>query len=216
MCLVNNAVYIAKERGEGWTATGAQFQQPYVFKTLFSHEPLIFSDVCETKSVKDALYLDMNEDLHEGEHNYIFVGKVGLFCPVRSGVGGGELVVLRNDKYNSATGAKGYRWLEADDVKKMSTDAGKVYSDIIDLSYYDNLVNDAIEAIDTYGDSEWFMSDDPVGEEASLPWYPPCGDSKIDICGECSKFDPVTKTCKDGYDLNGYIIERSTKNAKSK
>ena len=230
MCLVNNAVYIAKYKdgeheyklptGEpvntAWTATGAQFQQPYVFKTLFSHTPLIFSDVCETKSVKDALYLDMNENLGVDEHNYVFVGKVGLFCPVRSGVGGGELVVLRGDKYSSATGAKGYRWLEAEDVKKMTVDAGKVDGDIIDLAYYDNLVNDAVEAIDIYGDAEWFMSDDPVDDEESLPWYPPCGDEKIDICGECPKYNSETKTCSEGYDLNGYIIERSNKHGKSK
>ena len=217
MCLVNNAVYIAKDKEDHhWTATGAQFAQPYVFKTLFSHEPLAFADVCETKSVKDALYLDMNEDLGPDEHNYVFIGKVGLFCPVRSGVGGGELVVLRNDKYNSATGAKGYRWLEAEDVKKMSVDGGRVDSNIIDLSYYDNLVNDAISSIDIYGDAEWFMSDDPVEDESPLPWYPPCGDEKIDICGECPKFNHETKTCSDGYDLNGYIIERSQKYAESK
>lgn len=67
MCLVNNAVYIAKYKdskhaGE-WTATGTQFQIPYVFKKLFSHEEISFQDMCETKSVTSALYLDMNEDL---------------------------------------------------------------------------------------------------------------------------------------------------------
>ena len=64
ICLVNDAVYIAYERKDGWTATGAQFQQPYVFKTLFSGEPLIFKDFCETKTVSGgAIYLDMNEKL---------------------------------------------------------------------------------------------------------------------------------------------------------
>jgi hypothetical protein len=67
MCLVNDAVYIAKYKdgkhaGE-WTATGTQFAVPYVFKTLFSKEPIEFEDMCETKSVKTALYLDMNEEL---------------------------------------------------------------------------------------------------------------------------------------------------------
>ena len=67
MCLVNNAVYIAKYKdgkhaGE-WTATGTQFQIPYVFKKLFSREAITFEDMCETKSVTSALYLDMNEDL---------------------------------------------------------------------------------------------------------------------------------------------------------
>ena len=67
MCLVNDAVYIAKYKdgknaGE-WTATGTQFQVPYVFKKLFSKEEIIFEDLCETKSVTGALYLDMNENL---------------------------------------------------------------------------------------------------------------------------------------------------------
>ena len=64
MCLVNDAVYIAKYSmgGEGWTATGAQFAVPYVYKKLFSREPIVFEDLCETKSVTTALYLDMNEN----------------------------------------------------------------------------------------------------------------------------------------------------------
>lgn len=63
MCLVNDAVYIAKYKDGGWTATGTQFQVPYVFKTLFSHEDIRFEDMCETKSVSTAMYLDMNEGL---------------------------------------------------------------------------------------------------------------------------------------------------------
>ena len=63
MCLVNDAVYIAKYKDGGWTATGTQFAVPYVFKKLFSKEPIEFEDMCETKSVSTALYLDMNEQL---------------------------------------------------------------------------------------------------------------------------------------------------------
>lgn len=65
MCLVNDAVYIAKykdgKNAGKWTATGTQFQVPYVFKSLFSKEPIEFEDLCETKSVTGAIYLDMNE-----------------------------------------------------------------------------------------------------------------------------------------------------------
>ena len=86
MCLVNNAVYIARydepancmakygyvpgdvqDHPLGWTATGKQFQVPYVFKTLFSREPIEFKDMCETFSVSGALYLDMNELLPDVE-----------------------------------------------------------------------------------------------------------------------------------------------------
>lgn len=71
ICLVNNAVYIAKLADDDpvspgqWTATGAQFAEPYVFKTLFSHEELDFRDLRQIKSVQsnDGMWLDMNESL---------------------------------------------------------------------------------------------------------------------------------------------------------
>lgn len=72
-CIVNDAVYIAKykepviDKKTGkeiwWTATGKQFAVPYVFKTLFSKEPIGIGDMREAFSVKSALYLDMNETL---------------------------------------------------------------------------------------------------------------------------------------------------------
>ena len=169
MCLVNDAVYIAKYKdgkhaGE-WTATGTQFAVPYVFKKLFSGEPIEFEDMCETKSVATALYLDANEDLSENEHNYHFIGKVGSFCPIKPGCGGGELLREGKDKegnikYSSATGAKGYRWLESEMVKELGKE------DCIDRSYYDKLVNDAADTIAKYGDISWFISDDPyIGPE---------------------------------------------------
>lgn len=76
MTLVNDAVYIArydefgirnkkgKKAGE-WTATGKQFAVPYVFKTLFSRENLVFEDLCETFAVKTKLFLDVNEGLED-------------------------------------------------------------------------------------------------------------------------------------------------------
>ena len=159
MCLVNDAVYIAKYRNGGWTATGAQFAVPYVFKTLFSHEPIEFRDLCETKTVTSALYLDFNEALPEGEHDYRFVGKAGSFCPIMPGCGGGELLRESGEnKYASATGAKGYRWLESEMVQLLGKE------DTIDISYYKALVDGAVEEISKYCDFEWFVSDDPIAE----------------------------------------------------
>lgn len=82
MCLVNGSTYIAKfatqekcqemfgcipgdnkKHGGEWTATAKQFQVPYVFKTLFSKEPIEFEDMCEVFETKTALYLDKNENL---------------------------------------------------------------------------------------------------------------------------------------------------------
>ncbi len=189
MCLVNNAVYIAKymsadrckaqynyipekneKKGGTWTATGTQFQVPYVFKKLFSHEPIIFNDMCETKSVtKGAIYLDRNEDLPEGEHNYIFVGRVGQFCPIMDGNGGA--VLLRESGvtetgeriYAAVNGSKGYRWLESEMVYNLHLE------DAIDRLYFDSLADEAVETIEKYGDFEWFVSDD----EGEAPWQQP-------------------------------------------
>ena len=161
MCLVNDAVYIAKYKdgkhaGE-WTATGTQFQVPYVFKKLFSREPIEFDDMCETKSVSTALYLDVNENLGVDEHDYHFIGKVGRFCPIKEGCGGGELLREGKDKegnvkYSSATGAKGYRWLESEVVKELGKEQD------IDRSYYRTLVDDAVTTISKYGDFEQFIA----------------------------------------------------------
>lgn len=179
MCLVNDAVYIAKE-GDHWTATGAEFAVPYVFKTLFSHEPLTFDDYCVTKSVNTALYLDMNEDLpdvseyekelkkllkaeypdanHEAElerlidqgHNYVFVGRVGQFCPILKGCGGGELVSSRGESYYSVAGTKGFRFLESEMVKSLGKEKD------IDESYFLKMSTDAIDHISEFGDWDWF------------------------------------------------------------
>ena len=182
MCLVNDAVYIAKYKdgkhaGE-WTATGTQFAIPYTFKKLFSKEEITFEDMCETKSVgKGELYLDMNEHLPdvsaeekelektiktikkealiddtspllfnlidkkkeleeviEKSHNYVFIGRVGQFCPIKPGCGGGVLYRVHEGRYFAATGTKGYRWLESEMVKTLNKESD------IDRSYYDNLV----------------------------------------------------------------------------
>ena len=190
MCLVNDAVYIAKyqiphtDKKTGkdiwWTATGAQFAVPYVFKKLFSRDPITFDDMCETKAVSSSLYLDMNEELPESDHDYHFVGKVGLFCPIKPGCGGGELVREGTDKdgnvkYSSATGAKDFRWLESETVQILGKEKD------IDRSYYDKLVNAAVESISQYGDFERFIAEEPYKPLPGIdfppdedpPWYTP-------------------------------------------
>ena len=230
MCLVNDAVFIAKylspskcenlygyipskntknyEKHSGWTATGTQFQVPYVFKYLFSKEPITFDDLCETKSTtKGALYLDMNEKLPDvskfekeldrvnkdiasdmaaaydtflipklteedykiicpdlwarkkeleteiaNGHNYVFIGRVGQFVPVREGSGGGLLMREQNNKYYSATGTKGYRWKEAEVVRRLGQ------QNDIDKQYYSKMVDEAISTISAYGDFDNFIN----------------------------------------------------------
>lgn len=233
ICLVNDAVYICKYADDPangkdagkWEGTGDQFKEassPYVFKTLFSHEPVEFYDMCETQTVKvgGGLFLDMDEELgdstiYEKEeekllrkwkkvdfelnaendekliggfaprltdipdkkleqyaqdayhadyvrlcevreeirkcHDYRFVGKAGLFCPILPGYGGGRLVRENNGKYAYAAGAKGYRWLEAEMVKEYKLE------DKIDISYFEKLKDDAKKAISEFGDFEAFI-----------------------------------------------------------
>jgi len=161
MCLVNDAVYIAKydwaakkqDIGK-WTATGAQFQQPYVFKKLFTKDAIEFEDLCEIKTVtgSSALYLDLNEDLKENEHNYKFVGRAGEFCPIKPGFGGGILYRYKDEKYYAAAGTKGYRWLESEVVRNLDN------KEMVDLGYFNTLADEAIDAINKYGDFEQFTS----------------------------------------------------------
>jgi len=144
LCLVNDSVYIAKTEDGRWIAVGAEFAHPYIFKTLFSREKILFEDLCETKSVTSNLYLDMNENLEEDRHNYTFVGKTGSFCPIKDGFGGGILVREKDEKYYAVSGTKGYRWLEAETIKELHME------DNIDLEYYRRLVDNAISHISEY------------------------------------------------------------------
>lgn len=210
MCLVNDAVYIAKYEDGEWTATGKQFAVPYVFKKLFSKEDIVFEDMCETMSVATALYLDMNEKLPENEHNYQFIGKVSSFCPILPGHGGGELLREGKDKdgnvkYSAATGSKGYRWLESEMVRTLGKEND------IDRSYYDKLVNDAVETISQYGDFERFVSGDPIPRISpwfkadgadDIPWVMACGK---ETCSGCSNLNG--DGCKEGYDNSDYLSQ---------
>ena len=224
-CLVNDAVYVAKFKdgkhaGE-WTATGAQFAVPYVFKKLFSKEPIEFEDMCETKSVSTALYLKEPEsiiDLDTGKEIVLgksdepdFVGRIGLFCPIKPGRGGKELLRVSKDKdgnvkYDAATGTKGYYWLESEAVKTLGKE------DDIDRSYYDKLVDNAIETISQYGDFNWFVADDsnePVAPwEASenpedLPWTAACGKNSCIGCEHYAE-NLYPGACDLGYDNSDY------------
>ena len=145
-CLVNDAVYIAKKQDGEWTATGAQFAEPYVFKKLFSKEEVGFNDFVQTKTVTSALYLRF------GESEPHFVGRAGAFIPVAEGTGGGVLLRGKDGIFHSASGAKGYFWKEADVVKELNQEGD------IDMSFFVKLADDAVDSISKFGDFEWFAS----------------------------------------------------------
>lgn len=147
MCLVNKAVYIAKyafpHEGE-WTATGKQFQEPYVFKKLFTKEPIEFEDYVQTKQVKTAMYLKFPDG---AKH---FVGKVGAFVPIKPDRGGAELLRMNSEGEikDAVVGTKGYRWKEAEMVRFMHQEQD------VDTSYAEMLADEAKQAIEQFVDLE--------------------------------------------------------------
>lgn len=235
ICQINDADYVAlykdaewcektygyvpgenkKHAGE-WTATGKLFQTPYVFKTLFSKEPIEFEDLCEVKEVRgSAIYLDMNECLKADQHHRVFVGRIGQFCPVKPGCGGGLLVRDAKDKdgntkYDSVTGALDYRWLESELVRELGKEND------IDRNYYRSLVDAAIYGrnkgkrnetlgIADFCDYEWFISGDPVKQIKEPPWFSECG---RESCVGCSNFRDTEHglVCEKGHDISDLNI----------
>lgn len=192
-CLVNDAVYVAQDEDGAWSATGAQFQHPYVFKRLFSGEGIDFKDLCEKKQVKEGvMYLDDidlglygdeyvpelveldQENRGEGELalNYngrrYHVGRTGLFVPVSEELGG-KLIRIKDDKEFAIQGTKGYFWVEAEMLRTLKPEAlarmafervedavegtGSI-ADIINLEYFEGLVEKAIKTINQFGSYE--------------------------------------------------------------
>ena len=114
-----------------WEAIGAQYAQPYVFKTLFTKEPLFEKDYAIAKQVKSTIYLRKpNTDATQ------FVGKV---AEVYASLDGYDLVRDNKDgKLSFVTGTKGHLW-------KLTRDySGK---EDIDMDYYIEVTKDAINNV---------------------------------------------------------------------
>ena len=112
-------------------------------------------DIQNNKLVSEQFkMLAVLEEKIAAGHNYHYIGRIGQFTPVKPGVGGGILVRESNlkgqIKYDSASGAKGYRWLESETVKTLKLEKS------VDRSFYDAQVDKAIETISQFGDFEWF------------------------------------------------------------
>jgi hypothetical protein len=150
LCLVNDAVYVARKDAD-WTAVGAQFQHPYVFKTLFTHEDLVFEDFVETKQVNQgAIYIDFNYDRPMIIPDTLrFVGRIGQFVPVPPQNSAGVLYRVKDNKAYAITGTKGYYWMEAEMAKFLKVEP--------DMSYFDKLAKEALKAITDFGVFDSFM-----------------------------------------------------------
>ena len=150
-CLVNDAVYIAKSvHGSDveWTAVGAQFKVPYVYKTLFTGDVILPNDLAETKQVsKGHMVLEFPSGVH-------FVGRTGRFTPVTevSGIGG-KLMRVHDGKSYAVTGTKDYLWAET----KLASDTNFTPEDI-DIDYFERLVDEAKATIGKFGSFEEFVA----------------------------------------------------------
>jgi hypothetical protein len=158
ICLVNDAVYIAHDN-DGWTATGAEFKHPIVYKRLFSKESIDFKDLCETKQSRDGSVMY----LVNGDHRH-HIGKSGLFIPVKE-EHGAKLIKFKNNKDYAVPGTKGYFWAEADVIRQLAGDSiermafepfgeskegtGGI-NDIVDMAYYNQLTEDAAQSIQKF------------------------------------------------------------------
>ena len=190
MCLVNDAVYIARYKdgphsGE-WTPTGAEFAYPYVFKTMFSHEPIEFKDLCETKTVTSALYLDMNENLPNVEAEEKELAKLNKKIKDGVSISEDDITALQEkiaEGHNYIfvgkagsfcpikPGCGGGLLMRENHGSFAAATNSKGYRWLeaemvknlnkqqdIDESYFIEMVNSAIDDISQFGDYEWFVS----------------------------------------------------------
>jgi energy-coupling factor transporter ATP-binding protein EcfA2 len=143
-CLINDAVYVAYYDGH-WNAVGAQFQNSFVFKTLFSHEDLTLDDFCEAKNVvQGAMYLDFTGEEDADITAMRHVGRTGSFTPVLTG--GGVLWRIKDGKRYHVTGTKGYLWIERE-IAKNRESIGELD---VNMEYFWALRDSAITAIEKF------------------------------------------------------------------
>ena len=112
-----------------------------MFKTLLSHEDVLFDDLCETRNVvKGSIHISNPDGTR-------FVGRIGRFVPIKEGTGKGEghLLRINEDKEYAVTGTKGYLWLEAEMVEELELE------EAIDMSYFDDLLSKANESLKNVG-----------------------------------------------------------------
>ena len=172
MCLVNRAVYIAEDTnpktGEAfWSATGKMFQQPYVFDMMFGEGDTDFEKLREARHVKKgSIYIESEEQVNEIQDGVDeptnqeridqmhFVGRTGVFYPVKPGYGGGLLWRIQDGELYSVANTKGRLWKEAHLTRPHE----------LDESYYQETVEKAMQAIVNVGSYRDLI------ESSSLPF----------------------------------------------
>lgn len=174
MALVNDAVYVAKKPNDKWTATGKEFQVPYVFKTLFGDPAEInFFDLGETKHVQTgALYLDFGNLDPEAPEGWMDWAQAKIKAAKKEGATEEEQQRIYQDALDQLIfvgktgrftpvksgygGGKLYRIKDGKHYAVQGTKnrlwmdsslAMNLPSEAIDYSYFDNLVTEAVGSI---------------------------------------------------------------------
>lgn len=164
LCLIDDAQFIGLHDYDDpdspftWDATGKKFQVPYIYKSLFTHEPIAFQDMCETFTVNaGALHLVFDEGTDKEVDKYI--GRVGQFTPVLTGKGA-HLYRVNDGKRYAASGSTNketkerYDWLESKEVFNNHLEG------IINKSFYISKCNDAIDTLNKFGNYDQFVTVD--------------------------------------------------------
>ena len=172
--LVNKSTYICQDQNDEWHATGAQFADPYVFKTLFSKEEIHKEDFFVTKEVKNAS---------------IFLGEkfIGRLAEVYASLTGEEMARVVDEKRGAISGTKGHRWK----LSKDFTDRKD-----IDMIYYNNLVEEAVSAIRKVGDINLLLPDyyEAETEEGDKIMGEKYKVGELDFTKYPPELNPTTKT----------------------
>lgn len=135
--LVNKATYICENEDGEWEAVGAQYKEPFVFKMLFTKEPLTREDFFQIKQVRNA-------DLYLGDE---FIGSLAEVYASRTGTDVWRVV---DDKKGFVAGTKGHKWRLSNDWQ------GK---EDIDMVYYREMISKALENIKDVGDVSVMVED---------------------------------------------------------
>ena len=199
--------------------------------SIYGAEPIYLGPDGTVQEITDGVWTNRTEQAFEignleGEEEGLWLQPMGYVLTVKGGtcqLAADDDVVYNHyqDKevqFDAVTGSKGYRWLEAEEVKLLGLE------DKYDRNYFDKMIDDAIKQIQEFGSFDRFVDlsrpyvppDDisPAADD-NPPWsVVPCGDGKFNDCLECPHYKG-SDICGRGYSLASYIQEGGDGNVTS-
>ena len=147
LALVNKSTLIGQREDGSWSAVGAEFQMPYVYKTLFSHEQIDSNDLMITKQVKSKMYVgdlpekekkEKSSDYRDRLTKFVQEGNcdfIGRIARIYASLSGTDIIRFDGKGVAYVTGTKGHKWKIENQYKDLSD---------VDMNYYHGLVRDAV------------------------------------------------------------------------